>query len=179
MPMLRLLDDTHSKFRANSGTASGAAGATGAPDCPIERRATLQDFPLARQIALHADWAVSGPFKMQTRINSKRTVGAPPAQGNHTQADGAATRIVHELIESAPPESIAIPRLDHTADVTKEQADGKLVAMIGAGANDAPALAAPGRNGATNEKSGGAIPPWILMPLRTGRPRPFRRRRTS
>jgi high-affinity K+ transport system ATPase subunit B len=33
-------------------------------------------------------------------------------------------------------------------------ADGKLVAMIGADANDAPALAAPGRNGATNNKSG-------------------------
>jgi hypothetical protein len=68
---------------------------------------------------------------------------------------------VHELIESVRPESTAILRLDHTADVTKQQADGKLVAMIGDGPNDALALAAPGRNGATNKKSeiGGAIPP--------------------
>ena len=109
MTTLRLLDDTYSKFHATSGTASGAAVATGAPGCPIERRANLRIFPLARQIALHSDWAVSGAFKMQTRLNSKGTVMC---------------------------------------------ADGKLVAMIGADANDAPALAAPGRNGATNNKSG-------------------------
>src|SRR5208282_4272845 len=35
-----------------------------------------------------------------------------------TVADDAATRIVHELIESVRPESIAIFKLDHTAAVT-------------------------------------------------------------
>ena len=37
-----------------------------------------------------------------------------------TVADDAATQIVHELIESVRPESIAIFRLDHTAAFTDE-----------------------------------------------------------
>ena len=39
---------------------------------------------------------------------------------NFTVADDAATRIVHGLIESVRPESIAILRLDHTAAFTDE-----------------------------------------------------------
>ena len=39
---------------------------------------------------------------------------------NFTVADDAATRVVHELIESVRPESIAIFRLDHTAAFTDE-----------------------------------------------------------